>query len=253
MNTSTLRNSVCRVAISLTVGVALLLVQNVRTVSAVSRQNPNPPPFLPRDFASQETAALDSFGKSLKDFSDKLKAVDGSARPSSQQIDELESKANSLKGKVSAFKNSMERYIQKVKDAGKFTPELDSFIEAELSKSGKTELVQAIRSSGGARAALQKSASESNKVTEGVDEAMREIKGRGATVRKVAMSSSLIANAPPLKRSPLCKVYWAALVAAAGLTVALFLVTGPLGVVVFSGWYVSFALYVDFYRLNCKY
>jgi hypothetical protein len=140
---------------------------------------------------SNEARALGQFGKSLGDFFNQAETLKGKPSRTPADITSLESNASRVKGAVSGFRNNLDAFIKKHKDANQWNAQFDSLAESNLAP----ELKDFARRNGGARRLFELALSDINNLNAEIDEATGAVKrlrigslDRGPQIERVAFT-----------------------------------------------------------------
>lgn len=141
----------------------------------------NDQPFLPADFAKSEAESINKFGLQVIDYRDHFETVSNATSPDATQLAAVERKLNDLKTKFPRFQSDARSLVTKLKSAGKWTKELDSYFEAAAAKNAPPEFLDQVKAEGGLRSALDKQIAALHKFSDELDRdslRLRDLKTR---------------------------------------------------------------------------
>jgi hypothetical protein len=152
-----------------------LLAPNV-----VFAQKPAQRPYLAPSLIAPEVKALNSFTKPLKEFSTETETLRRKAKITRQEKGRVTAKAKLVKDMIPSVKRNFESVIEKIKSAGKWTPELDAYTVEQISKmeipsKTKNAFIDLLKQNGGARAVLETAVQELSGAEKDIDGTLHDI------------------------------------------------------------------------------
>ena len=140
--------------------------------------------YVPKQLLTNEIREIQSFGRTLQTFVRNVDALEKKAQRSKSEIDSIASEAEAVKRAIPQFQRAAWGAIQKLQAAGKWTPELDTYLEQQLKEQGApVSALQDVRSRGGARAVFQNAASLATDLHRQVDEDVKTLRGKSVARR----------------------------------------------------------------------
>ncbi len=138
--------------------------------------------FLPADFAKSEVEGIGKFVPLLLDYKNHLDTARNNANPNAKQLGELESQLKTLRSSFPQFQNNARAVITKLKNAHKWTSELDTYFETVAARKNlDPQFVDLVKSGGGFRSSLEKSIGSLGRVVAELDRdeaAIKELKAK---------------------------------------------------------------------------
>jgi hypothetical protein len=118
-------------------------------------------PLLPPNLISSEVASLSSFLGTLDTLSTKSETLEARTKVTEIDKEHVTALSAQLKSGIPTAKQDLESVISKVKGQGKWTPEFDSQVIAQISKMeipplARARFIELIKENGGPRAVLEK-------------------------------------------------------------------------------------------------
>jgi hypothetical protein len=127
--------------------------------------------FLPPDFAKSEAEGIAKFAALLSEYKDQFGTLRTDARPDPKQITAVESKLKNLKSLFPQFQSNARAVVTKLKNARKWTSELDSYFEVVAPKhNASPEFLEVVKAGGGFRSTLEKSIASLGKFSVELDQ-----------------------------------------------------------------------------------
>jgi hypothetical protein len=127
--------------------------------------------FLPPDFANSEVEGIAKFTSLLSEYKDQFGTLRTDARPDPKQITAVESKLKNLKSLFPQFQSNARAVVTKLKNARKWTSELDSYFEVVAPKhNASPEFLEVVKAGGGFRSTLEKSIASLGKFSVELDQ-----------------------------------------------------------------------------------
>ncbi len=141
-------------------------------------------PYVPPDLIRTETQTITTVVEALIRFDDRASELEKMATLSKADLEALASDANVLKAKVSTLQQALSGSIRKLRDAGKWTPLLDTFVE-QNARSNRVDdsIIQALKTLGGFRNILEQSAASSTLISTEIDKRLADLRGRTTAQR----------------------------------------------------------------------
>jgi len=139
-------------------------------------------PFVPPDLVKVEAQSIDKFATLVVEYRKQFEPLRNDASPDPRQIIAVESKLKNLKTLFPQFQSSARAVVTKLKNAGKWTGELDSFFETAAAKRNvSTEFIDFVKASGGFRKSFENAIVSLGGFSDELDRdetALREIKNK---------------------------------------------------------------------------
>jgi hypothetical protein len=139
-----------------TLVVALCVLQVGATSSPVFAQSE---PYLSPDLLKAESRQAEAFGNALSQYLDQYSRLKKQTAVAAADLAQLQTTGQSVKAQLGSMQAAMREAISKLRGAGKWTPELDAFVEQQMRKGGASPAaLQLIARGGGFRAVVQEAA-----------------------------------------------------------------------------------------------
>jgi len=164
-------------------------------------------PFVPPDLLRNEVEAMQRFATPLIEYMNRFGAVTGAVRPDPKRITEVETKLNDQRSRFPEFQRNAQAVVTKLKNANKWTDELDAFFEvAAKRKNAPSEFIAFVKNRGGFRRVFEKSVSSFHLVSsqfEDDEASLKEARSRKVSLLNWANSFVVSsAYAPPKLNIP---------------------------------------------------
>lgn len=172
--------------VSHSVPIAVLVLTLVSAGAVLSAQADAAKIQLPASSFSAERSDIKTLSIALGRFLAKADPLEGKASVAKGDLDAVLANADDVKRAVPAFQRAVSSAIAKLQANGRWTADLDSFVEAQLRARGATNTLNFVRLNGGVRAALQSSVSTIANVGSSLDADVRRIRGQGLAARALA-------------------------------------------------------------------
>lgn len=142
------------------VGRALVLTLCVLQANATSSLAfAQPEPYLSPDFLKAESRQVEAFGNVLSQYLDQYSRLRKQTSVAPPDLAQLQRAGQAVKAQLGSMSAAMRGAISKLRSAGKWTPELDVFVEQQMRKGGASPAaLQLIARGGGFRAVVQEAA-----------------------------------------------------------------------------------------------
>jgi hypothetical protein len=133
-----------------------------------------------------EQADVQAFGTQMRELVKLVDGVDDKAKPTKAEVDALVRQAAVVKRLLPAYQRAVSSSISKIKTAGKWNQELDTQVE-RVTQQRSPARVGVLRTSGGARAFLEKAATDPDlaSLPQTLDAFIRDISGRSVIARLI--------------------------------------------------------------------
>jgi hypothetical protein len=139
-----------------TLVVALCVLQIGATSSPVFAQSE---PYLSPDLLKAESGQAEPFGNALSQYLQQYSKLKKQTAVAPADLAQLQRTGESVKAQLGSMQVAMRGAISKLRGAGKWTPELDAFVEQQMRKAGASPAaLQLIARGGGFRAVVQEAA-----------------------------------------------------------------------------------------------
>ncbi len=178
-----LSKSSMRVVVAAAFGGLIVIMAGTPWNHVVASTRPAPAAAQPSaDLLKSEQADLQAFGTQMRELVKLVDGVDEKAKPTKAEADALARQAAVVKRLLPAYQRALSSSIGKIKAAGKWTQELDARVERR-----SPARASVLRTSGGARAVLEKGATDPDltNLERTLDDYIREINGRGVIARLI--------------------------------------------------------------------
>lgn len=171
-------------------------------------------PFVPPELLKNEVESMNSYTTLLLEYRKQFDTVTESKNPDSKQIAALESKIRDLRSQIPKRQIDAGAAVTKLKNAGKYSKELDDYFEANAGKRGvPREYVEFVKKNGGARSAIDKGLASLARLSVAFDEdgeVLAELKSK--KVGWLQQLESLVVQSAHAKLSKAGDCYWMAAV-----------------------------------------
>jgi hypothetical protein len=133
-----------------------------------------------RQVLSAEVPDFKAAHTRLEEFARLADRLDKAPKISRAEFELLQREAVGLKATLPGFQRALSSSISKLRSSGNWNQTLDDAVAQALQRDGQTEALQEVRSAGGARALLQKGASDITRAPAEIDDLVRELQPKSA-------------------------------------------------------------------------
>lgn len=138
--------------------------------------------YVPKGTVTREDVrGTEALVRALHSFAKRADQLQRKSQASKSEIDALAADAESVKRTVPQFQRAASNVVNKLKGAGKWTPELDAFVADGFK--ANPEALRALRSAGGARALLQGASPTAAGLARKLDDDVKALRGKSAVGR----------------------------------------------------------------------
>jgi hypothetical protein len=141
------------------------------------------PPLVQASLVSAERNDIGQLSTALSQFLTAADALDKRGNASRSELDALTTNANHVKQATLTYQRAMQSALAKLQASGRWTPDLDRFVEDRLSAANATNTLNYVRLHGGARAAFQASLTNITSLGPSLDGDLRHLRGSGLSTR----------------------------------------------------------------------
>jgi hypothetical protein len=140
--------------------------------------------YVPKSLLATEMRDISALTTALDQLDRVAAALERKAQISKSEIDSAQAEADAVKQALPQFQRALSSVINKLQAAGKWTPELDAFVEGRLKARGASASVQQeFKRLGGARGVFQYLAAIGGDVTRAVDADVAALRRKGVVNR----------------------------------------------------------------------
>jgi hypothetical protein len=157
--------------------VAVLVFPTVLNFTSVARGLATDD-FLPADLGRTEAENMNRFASNVRGFYDQFQTLKKDSKPDTRQIDTAQAKLKEIKVQLPAFQSDLRSLVTKLKSAGKWTAELDSYFEnTAINNAQNREFVDFVKRKGGVRVVIEKCIGALGRFSTELDENERDLNG----------------------------------------------------------------------------
>jgi hypothetical protein len=138
-------------------------------------------PYVAPDLLKTEVQDIVTAGQALVRFEDHAAALEQKKPLSQADLEGLQTEADLFKRTLPAYQRALSSSTAKLKSAGKWTPQLDTFVEQKLRENRIDDrIILQLKSAGGYRALLDRAAASMTQLGSEVDKRIAELRGTAA-------------------------------------------------------------------------
>ena len=164
---------------------ALLMMPALADVRAKPAGTQNSP-YVTVDLLSAERRDTREFIGAFDKFLKRADALDKQTTVTKSELDALIADAEAVKRAIPTFQRGASAMVSKLRTAGKWTPELDAFVERQLKAKGTSDArLQGLRTNGGARAVLESAATKIAELPAALDQDIRALRTKSGVVQRL--------------------------------------------------------------------
>jgi hypothetical protein len=185
-------------------------------LSVVNLANGAPADYVPKDLVTTEVRDMDALVRALDAFIRRADPLDKKPQVPRAELDAVSADAEAVKRAIPQFQRGISSIMGKLQAAGKWSPELDTFVESRLKATGAPDgVLQDLRTNGGARAVLQNASGAVTGLAQAVDRNVTELRGKSIVSRLLEelLGKTAYASWSLRDRATACRIYLAAKIA----------------------------------------
>ena len=150
------------------------------------RAEPATSQYVAADLLSAERQDARSLFTAFDRFFKRADALDKKTSVTKSELDAVVADAEAVKRAIPTFQRAISSMISKLKTAGKWTPELDTFVENQLKTKGVSDArLREFRENGGARRALEIAGAKSAELTAALDGDIKALRAKSGFVQRL--------------------------------------------------------------------